>query len=149
MIKKFTMLIIMLFITTAPFYELVLYNSAVTGKGADRILWIFVNGMTLILPMLTSLVIKKEKQMVYYILISYTILAMGEYTYEMSYAAFYRPEFGVKGYLIIRIAVVAMKAFLVIFSFLICEYIYEENGIAETLIIKRKLRKIKKKMLKG
>lgn len=138
----------MLFITTAPYYEYVLCSSKISGNGISKILWIFINGITLILPMLTSLLIKKDKQMVYYILISYTTLAIGNYIYEMSYAALYRPEYGVKGYIVKRLAVAAAKALFVFAMYVICEFMFEEYGIAVDLIIKRRLKKLRRNFSK-
>ena len=148
MIKKYTMLVIMLFITTAPYYEYVLCSAKISGNGISKILWVLINGITLILPMLTSLLIKKEKQIVYYILISYTALAIGCYIYEMSYAAFYRPEYGVKGYIIIRLSVAAIKTLFVIAMYIMCELMFEEDGIAEGLIVKIRLKKLRRKLSK-
>ncbi len=144
MIKKITMLIIMLFVTTAPFYEYVLCSSAATGKGINRDLWILVNGTILALPLLTSFFIKKEKQMIYYVFITYTVLAIGEFTFEMLFASLYIPELGAKRYIIIRMAVMVIKGLLVILSFLLCEYQYEENSLIERIIIKRRLRRVRK-----
>lgn len=133
LIRKFILFFMMIFIASAPHYELTLYSTLRTEGEPYSMLFLWSVMSMMLLPILSSFICKSEKQQVIYFFINMTIMAFGEYFFKTMFLAFYDPAKGLASYYYIKGATRLMKVLLAVFTFFLCEYRADRYSVIYTL----------------
>lgn len=137
--KKITVFILMMFTAISPYYEFMLYDMQETKFFTDDIIYIMANCAMVFLPALTAFLAKSKKQRVLYFLICVSVLALGDYTYNILFVLLKMQEWNVQiVFTVAKTIVIITKVILSVATFVICEYIYEEKGVIKSIARKLK-----------